>query len=75
MSFIIKRVLDAIEGERPDMADWCEDKAHELGDMGKLEALRWIVSVLDTPNKKIAARALGIQYSDLEPLSRVLQAI
>lgn len=75
MSFITIRVLDAIAAERPDMADWCEDKAQELGDMGKLEALRWIVSVLDTPNKKIAARALGIQYSDLEPLGRVLQAI
>lgn len=74
MNFIIEHVLDAIEGERPEMADWCEDKRHELPDNGKLEALRWVVS-LDTPNKKIAARALGIQYSDLEPLERILQVI
>ncbi|MCL8603849.1 hypothetical protein NAB30_17485 [Proteus mirabilis] len=56
------------------MADWCEDKRHELPDNGKLEALRWVVS-LDTPNKEIASRALGIQYSDLEPLERILQVI
>ncbi|HHR4362622.1 TPA: hypothetical protein ACS52O_004752 [Salmonella enterica] len=74
MNFITDLVLDAIEGERPEMADWCEDKRHELPDNGKLEALRWVVS-LDTPNKKIAARALGIQYSDLEPLERILQVI
>lgn len=75
MNFIIERVLDAIEGERPGMAEWCENKRHELPDSGKLEALRWVVFTLDTPNKKIAARALGIEYSDLEPLGRVLQQI
>lgn len=74
MNFITERVLDAIAAERPDMADWCEDKRHELPDNGKLEALRWVVS-LDTPNKKIAARALGIDFADLAPLQRVLQVI
>ena len=74
MNFITDLVLDAIEKDRPEMADWCEDKRHELPDNGKLEALRWVVS-LDTPNKEIASRALGIQYSDLEPLERILQVI
>lgn len=74
MNFIIDRVLDAIEGERPEMADWCEDKRHELPDSGKLEALRWVVQ-LDEQNQQIAARALGIDFADLAPLQRVLQVI
>lgn len=75
MNFIYERVLDAIEKERPKMAGWCEDKRHELHDTGKLEALRWIVFSLDRQNKEIACRALGIQYSDLEPLGRILHVI
>lgn len=75
MNFIYKRVLDAIEKERPEMSGWCEDKRHELPDSGKLEALRWVVYQLDGQNKQIAARALGIQHSDLQALDRILQVI
>lgn len=75
MNFITDLVLDAIEKDRPEMADWCEDKRHELPDSGKLEALRWIVNQLDAQNQRIACRALGIQYNDLEPLQRILQVI
>lgn len=74
MNFITERVLDAIAAERPEMADWCEDKRHELPDSGKLEALRWVVQ-LDEQNQQIAARALGIAFADLAPLERVLQVV
>ena len=75
MNFITDLVLDAIEKDRPEMADWCEDKRHELPDSGKLEALRWVVCSLDEENQQIAARALGIDFADLAPLQRVLQVI
>ena len=79
MNYIIKRVLNAIESERPHMADWCEDKRNELQiwerDYGKLEQLRWVVNNLDETNQQIAAHELDIKYSDLEPLGRVLNVI
>ncbi|EBH4029495.1 hypothetical protein CXH73_24490 [Salmonella enterica] len=75
MNFITDLVLDAIEKERPELADWCEDKRHELPDSGKLEALRWVVFQLDAENQQIAAHALGIAFADLAPLARVLQVV
>ena len=75
MNFITERVLDAIAAERPDMADWCEDKGHELPDSGKIESLRWVANELDVQNQQIAARALGIQYSDFDALRRILEVI
>lgn len=75
MNFIIDQVLSSIERERPDLAEWCEDKRHEMPDAGKLDALRWVVFGLDAKNRAIAAQALGIGLDDFEPLKRVLQAI
>lgn len=75
MNFIIDHVLSSIERERPDLAEWCEDKRHEMPDAGKLDALRWVVFGLDAKNRSIAAQALGIRLDDFEPLKRVFQAI
>lgn len=75
MNFIIDQVLSAIEQERPELAAWCKAKRHEMPEGGKLDALRWVVFGLDSDNRIIAARALGIRLSDFEPLKRVLQAI
>ncbi len=72
---ILDDVLPAIERERPELAQWCEDKRHELPDQGKLEALRWVVFGLDTRNRAIAAAALGIALDDLPALGRVLQVV
>ena len=72
---IIEDVWTAIERERPELAQWCEDKRHELPDQGKLEALRWVVFGLDTRNRAIAAAALGIALDDLPALGRVLQVV
>ena len=75
MNFIIDDVLRAIELERAELASWCDDKRHSLGDSGKLEALRWVVFDLDAKNKVIASRVLGIQLADLDALRRVFQVI
>lgn len=75
MNFIIDDVLRAIAAERPDLESWAEDKAHELQDSGKLEALRWVCFDLDARNLKIACKTLGIEERDIEPLRRVLHVI
>ena len=75
MNFIIEDVLQAIAKERPELESWAEDKAHELADGGKLEALRWVCFDLDARNLKIACKTLGIEERDIEPLRRVLHVI
>ncbi len=75
MNFIIEDVLQAIAKERPELESWAEDKAHELADQGKLEALRWVAFDLDARNLKIACKTLGIEERDIEPLRRVLRVI
>jgi len=75
MNFIIEDLLQAIAKERPELESWAEDKAHELADSGKLEALRWVAFDLDARNLKIACKTLGIEERDIEPLRRVLSVI
>lgn len=75
MNFIIEDVLQAISKERPELESWAEDKAHELADQGKLEALKWVAFDLDARNLKIACKTLGIEERDIEPLRRVLRVI
>lgn len=75
LNFIIDDVLNAIAKERPELENWAEDKAHELQDSGKLEALRWVAFDLDAQNLKIACKTLGIEERDIEPLRRVLRVI
>lgn len=75
LNFIIDDVLRAIAAERPELEGWAEDKAHELADNGKLEALRWVAFDLDAQNLKIACKTLGIEERDIEPLRRVLRVI
>lgn len=75
MNFIIEDVLQAIAKERPELESWAEDKAHELADQGKLEALKWVAFDLDARNLKIACKTLGIEERDIEPLRRVLRVI
>lgn len=72
---LIETVLAAIESERPDLASWCEDKRHELPDGGKLRALEWICFGLDEGNKKIAARAIGVDLADLYAVGRVIRKV
>lgn len=75
LNFIIDDVLRAIAEQRPELESWAEDKAHELADGGKLEALKWVAFDLDAQNLKIACKTLGIAESDIEPLRRVLRVI
>lgn len=75
MSDLVALALAAIERERPEMADWCENKRHELPAPSKLRALEWICFALDARNQQIAAHALGIDPADLPALGRVLRAL
>lgn len=72
---IVQDTLDAITKERPDLQSWAADKARALDGADRHQAMRWVVTELDTGNLKIACRTLGINESDALGMRRVLQTI
>lgn len=76
LDWLADTVLLALQNESAGLdTTWVEGKRVSLSGLDRLSVLRWIVTSLDGDNQKIAARALGVNTSDLLAVRRVLTKI